>query len=325
MIEVSALCKQYGTTVAVADLSFEAKPREVLGFLGPNGAGKTTTLRMIAGALGPTGGTIRIAGHDLMQEPMRARQCLGYMPEAAPLYPELRVDEFLLFRAALKGVAVRQQKAAVQEAMHKTNLEDFAQVTIAHLSKGYRQRVALADALVAKPPVYILDEPTAGLDPNQIRETRALIRELGAEHTVVVSSHILGEIEELCDRAVVIHQGHVVAAGTIDELRQDIVAAPTLFVVVRDPQQLSQDICRALAGIVRVNAQNDSAGVLRLTIEIARGQNRDTLCEELVRRLVAAGIGVLGVEAKAARLEDIFAALTQEASAAPEKSKGNGA
>jgi len=313
MIEVEGLTKDYGTLVAVSDLSFKAKRGEVLGFLGANGAGKTTTLRMIAGALAPTKGRISIAGHDLLAEPIEARRSLGYMPEAAPLYPELRVSEYLMFRAALKGVRRPLRKANVERAMQRAKVDDVALVNVGHLSKGYRQRVALADTLVADPPLYILDEPTAGLDPNQIRETRQLIRQLAEQHTVLVSSHILSEIEELCDRALVIHKGRIVAEGKVSELSRK-ASAPTVVLRLRDPEQRATAVCADVEGVERVTSEADTqpSAVCNLTVHCRLAADVDALCEALVARLVQAGIAVLAVMPTKVRLEDIFAELTQE-------------
>jgi ABC-2 type transport system ATP-binding protein len=315
MIQVEGLTKDYGTVVAVSDLSFSTKIGEIVGILGPNGAGKTTTLRMLAGALPPTRGRITVAGHDLQQEPLEARRGLGYMPEAAPLYPELRVSEYLDFRAALKGVARVRRTTAVERALQRAHVADVAMVPIGHLSKGYRQRVALADALVAEPPLFILDEPTAGLDPNQIRETRALIRELRGGHTVVVSSHILSEIEELCDRAIVLHKGRIVAQGTIDELRA-LTRAATITIRVRGALQQVVTLCREVAGVNEVAGGIDAGAsdVTVLTATCAPGIELDRVCEELVVRLQQAGNAILTVTPNRARLEDIFAQLTHQTS-----------
>jgi ABC-2 type transport system ATP-binding protein len=317
MIEVEGLSKDYGTVVAVSDLSFSSKNGEILGFLGPNGAGKTTTLRMLAGALPPSRGRIAIAGYDLEQAPLRARAALGYMPEAAPLYPELRVLEYLTFRANLKRLSGKKGKAAVERVSHRARIADVVMVPIAHLSKGYRQRVALADALLADPPVLILDEPTAGLDPNQIRETRQLIKELKAEHAVVVSSHILSEIEDLCDRALVLHRGALVAQGTIDELRS-MTQAATITLRVRGQVHSAREICRNTTGVREALGELDPtiANIAVLTVHCQPSVELDEVCEQLVIRLQHAGHAVLTVVPTRARLEDTFAELTRASQAA---------
>ncbi len=210
MISVQHLTKRYGSHVAVDDLSFEVGKGDVVGFLGPNGAGKSTTLRILAGFLGMTTGSVTIDGKDIEEESREAKERIGYMPEAVPLYPEMRVGEYLAFRADLKGVSRSNRSKRVGLAMEKANVADRAMTLIGNLSKGYRQRVGLADALVADPPLLILDEPTAGLDPNQIREVRDVIKGLGADHTVLLSTHILSEVESSCDRVIVIARGKLV-------------------------------------------------------------------------------------------------------------------
>lgn len=220
IIEVRGLGRSYGALVAVKNVSFSVGRGEVVGFLGPNGAGKSTTLRMIVGYLGPSTGSVRVNGFDVVEEPLLARRSIGYMPESAPLYPEMRVREYLVFRARLKGIGARELAAAVELVTHRAGIGEVQRTLIGHLSRGYRQRVALADALLANPPLLILDEPTAGLDPNQIHSVRQVIRELGASHTVLLSTHILSEVESTCTRALVIDRGELVAQGSMAELRR---------------------------------------------------------------------------------------------------------
>ena len=234
MIEVDKLTVSYGSFRAVDRVSFSVQAGEIVGFLGPNGAGKSTTLRVLAGFLGATSGAVRIAGIDVAEDSQRARARIGYMPEMSPLYPEMRVGEYLRFRAELKKVPRASRKEAVRTAMAEARVDDFEEVMIGHLSKGYRQRVGLADALVASPPLLILDEPTAGLDPNQIREVRSLIQKLGKDRTVLLSTHILSEVEATCSRAVVINRGRLVAEGSIDEIRAMRRPSGVRFVVRGD-------------------------------------------------------------------------------------------
>jgi ABC-2 type transport system ATP-binding protein len=210
MIHVEHLTKYYGEYAAVRDVSFDVKEGLVVGFLGPNGAGKSTTMRILAGYLTATSGTVSIAGLDVFWNPVEVRKRIGYMPESCPLYPEMRVAEYLKFRAGLKGVYGSKRRSRLDYVLHRCWLNDVRRQLIGTLSKGYRQRVGLADALIAEPDVLILDEPTAGLDPAQIRETRGLIRELGKEHTVLLSTHILSEVERTCDRVIIISKGQVV-------------------------------------------------------------------------------------------------------------------
>jgi ABC-2 type transport system ATP-binding protein len=220
VIAVEKLTKYYGEYPAVRGVSFEVHDDQVVGFLGPNGAGKSTTMRILAGFLTATGGRAQIAGFDVFTKPIEARRRIGYMPESCPLYPELRVEEYLKFRAGLKELGWRDRRKRVDYVIKRCWLTDVRRQLIGTLSKGYRQRVGLADSLLADPPVLILDEPTAGLDPTQIRETRKLIRELGKEHTILLSTHILSEVEATCDSVIVIHQGQVVADGTIAAVQQ---------------------------------------------------------------------------------------------------------
>jgi gliding motility-associated transport system ATP-binding protein len=210
MIHVEHLTKYYGEYAAVRDVSFDVKEGLVVGFLGPNGAGKSTTMRILAGYLTATSGTVSIGGRDVFWNPVEVRKRIGYMPESCPLYPEMRVEEYLKFRAGLKGVYGSKRRSRLDYVLQRCWLADVRRQLIGTLSKGYRQRVGLADALIAEPDVLILDEPTAGLDPAQIRETRGLIRELGKEHTVLLSTHILSEVERTCDRVIIISKGQVV-------------------------------------------------------------------------------------------------------------------
>ncbi len=221
MIHVSKLTKYYGDYAAVRDASFEVPKNRVVGFLGPNGAGKSTTMRILAGYLTATSGKAVIDGLDVFWKPIEVRRRIGYMPENCPLYPEMRVHEYLTFRAGIKGIHGRPCRVRLDYVMKRCWVYDVRNQLIGTLSKGYRQRVGLADVLLANPPVLILDEPTAGLDPTQIRETRTLIKELGTQHTVLLSTHILSEVEVTCEQAIIINRGRVTAAGTLDELRPE--------------------------------------------------------------------------------------------------------
>jgi ABC-2 type transport system ATP-binding protein len=314
MIEVEHLTKDYGTVVAVRDVSFRVGGGEIVGFLGPNGAGKSTTLRIVAGFLGATGGHVRVDGHDVQREPVLAKSKLGYMPEAAPLYPELRVREYLAFRAALKRVARAPRKRANPSAKERAGVTSVADTLILHLSKGYRQRVGLADALVASPPLLILDEPTAGLDPNQIREVRKLVRELKETHTILLSTHILSEVEATCDRAVVIDRGQLVAAGTLAELRA-LGRSKGLLAELRDPDGRAEAIARAHAGVASVTRKAlDAPGALRL--ELSLNGPVDDVTEALSKAWVDAGVGVRALIPSKASLEEVFATLTERDPAA---------
>lgn len=220
MIVVENLVKYYGEYQAVRGVSFEVPKGRVVGFLGPNGAGKSTTMRCLAGFLTASSGKASINGFDVFNDPIRARRQIGYMPESCPLYPEMRVTEYLKFRAGLKGLGWGERRRRIEYVLEKCWLKDVKRQLVGTLSKGYRQRVGLADALLADPPVLILDEPTAGLDPTQIRETRKLIRELGQEHTMLLSTHILSEVEMAADTVIIIYQGTVIEHGSLDEVRR---------------------------------------------------------------------------------------------------------
>jgi ABC-2 type transport system ATP-binding protein len=312
VIEVKNLTKDYGTTVAVRDLSFSVDQGEIVGFLGPNGAGKSTTLRILAGFLGATSGEVRVAGFDVAKESLAARRALGYMPEAAPLHPELRVREYLEFRAALKRVPRRDRKSAVERALEQSAVTDVSETLIGHLSKGYRQRVALADALVGKPPLLILDEPTSGLDPNQILEVRKLIRELGKNHTILLSTHILSEVEVVCDRAIVIARGRLAGEGTLAELKARR-RARKLELVVRGPEEGVRRALATVPGVAEIELEKpaESDEAKRVTIDVHDDADPDGVAERSVSALAAAGFGVRAVVRVAASLEDVFQELTR--------------
>jgi ABC-2 type transport system ATP-binding protein len=230
MIHVSRLTKFYGDYAAVRDVSFEVPRGAVVGFLGPNGAGKSTTMRILAGYLTATSGKATIDGLDVFWNPVEVRRRIGYMPENCPLYPEMRVTEYLTFRAGIKGLHGRAARQRINYVVGRCWLEDVRRQLIGTLSKGYRQRVGLADALLHNPPVLILDEPTAGLDPGQIRATRNLIKELGTEHTVLLSTHILSEVEMTCEQAIIINRGRVAAQGRLEDLRPRDQTLEEMFV-----------------------------------------------------------------------------------------------
>lgn len=330
MISVQHLVKRYGSKVAVDDLSFEVDKGEVVGFLGPNGAGKSTTLRIISGFLGLSTGTVKVAGHDITTESFAARQKLGYMPEAVPLYPEMRVVEYLAFRAELKRVARAERKTAVWEAMGKANVRDVANVVIGHLSKGYRQRVGLADALVGNPPLLVLDEPTAGLDPNQIRDVRAVIRELGKEHTVLLSTHILSEVEASCSRVVVIAGGKLVASGTMNEIAKKRRSAGLRF-VVRGDLDRALGALRAVEGIAAAVRETESGkgeeGVhaVRCTWSKKTDELAAARATELaVAALVGAGLSVREASPVKSTLEELFGELTGDTGERGERGERGG-
>ena len=330
MVSVTHLTKRYGARLAVDDLSFTVGKGEVVGFLGPNGAGKSTTLRILAGFLGMTSGAVSVNGLDLENDSFEARKLIGYMPEAVPLYPEMRVAEYLTFRADLKRVERNERRAAVDLAMEKANVTAVANVVIGSLSKGYRQRVGLADALVAKPPLLVLDEPTAGLDPNQIREVRDVIKALGREHTVILSTHILSEVEASCGRVVVIAKGKLVAEGATKDI-QRMRRAGALDVTVRGDREAIAKALKAIDGVANVKRLDDGENAAANATASATEKPTDVTTyrcawtkkladtdvaaatEKMIASLVALGAHVREAKPAGSSLEDVFTELTRGA------------
>ena len=311
MIEVRDLSKSFGDLRAVDGVSFEARAGEILGVLGPNGAGKTTTLRMICGYLPPDDGTAIVAGHDVRDDSLAARRSLGYLPENVPLYPEMRVEEYLSFRAGLKGIPARRRRGAIGRAAELTGITHVLGRPIGQLSRGYRQRVGLADALVADPPVLVLDEPTVGLDPNQVIEVRELIRSLRGDRTLLLSSHILPEVEQVCDRVVIFRGGRIVAEGTTAELAERIAGARTVTLELhrKDRERLSS----LVEGLGTIAAEEDLPdGWVRATLEAAADVR-----EELFRRASEARVVLRELTRRALTLEEVFHQLTVAEDPAP--------
>src|SRR5436309_1657563 len=249
MIEVEGLTKRYGPTLAVSEVSFEVRKGEVLGFLGPNGAGKTTTMRVITGYLPPSKGKVRVAGVDVVEEPLEVKRHTGYLPESPPVYPDMTVVEYLAFVARIKGLPRSEVRKRVDEVSEKCAITDVRGKQIGKLSKGYRQRVGLAQALIHNPDVLILDEPTAGLDPKQIIETRQLIKQLAGDHTIILSTHILPEVSQTCERVVIINKGRVVAVDTPANLTARLRGSETMYVQI---DAHGADVSGAISGIVGV-------------------------------------------------------------------------
>ncbi len=257
MIEVTKLTKKYGDFLAVNNISFNVKQGEILGFLGPNGAGKTTTMRIIAGYMPPTAGTTKVAGYDVFEEPIKVKSQIGYLPENSPLYGHMTVKDYLLFMAEIKGVAKAQRKSRLNEALHKCWLEDVQDRLVSHLSKGYKQRVGIAQALIHDPPVLILDEPTIGLDPKQIIQVRNMIRSLKGDHTIILSTHILPEVSMTCDRIVIINKGQVVAMDTPEALSKRLKGTEKIYLQVMGAVD---KICARLGtikGVLNVSTHQD--------------------------------------------------------------------
>jgi ABC-2 type transport system ATP-binding protein len=297
LIEIENLSRYYGDFCAVRDLNFQLQRGEILGFLGPNGAGKSTTMRMLSGGLAPSGGNIRLNGIDLLQHPVAAKGSLGYLPEQPPLYPELTVDEYLRFCARLRHVTDVTQ--ALQHTKQQCGLEQSGGRLIANLSKGYRQRVGIAQAIIHDPEIIILDEPTSGLDPNQIRDIRQLIRELGEEYGVLLSTHILPEVETVCDRVLILNRGELVFAEALGaEQRQG--PPPSIIVGLRRPPET--EMLQQLAGVDAVEELGDN----RFRLQLDTGADTAALSESLVQ----AGWGLAELAPEYHDLERIFTRLT---------------
>ena len=308
MIEVSHLVKKYGSHYAVNDLTFRVDRGQIYGFLGPNGAGKSTTMNIITGYLAPTSGKVKINGYDIQQEPEEAKRCIGYLPEMPPLYADMTVMEYLVFVSELKRVARKQRKDDIQDVMERTGVTEMKDRPIRNLSKGYKQRVGLAQALVGNPRVLILDEPTVGLDPKQIIEIRTLIRKLGKNHTVILSSHILTEVQAVCDRIVVINKGRIVADDTADNLSSALTADHKLIARIDGPREEVVKVISSIPGVVNVLADMQrEKGVWEYNIEAVEGTD---IRRELNKRLWSRSWYILGLRSSELTLEDIFLKLT---------------
>jgi ABC-2 type transport system ATP-binding protein len=304
MIRVDRLTKFYGDYPAIQDVSFEVPAGKVVGFLGPNGAGKSTTMRILAGSQAATSGTAVINGKDVFWQPVEARRSIGYMPENCPLYPEMRVNEYLRFRAGIKGLPSKRRKQRLEYVQRRCWLTDVRRQLIGTLSKGYRQRVGLADALLAEPPVLILDEPTAGLDPTQIRSTRELIKELGREHTILLSTHILSEVEMTCDGAIIIHRGRVAAQGPLAELARQ--AGEQACLTVKLEGEVDPAPARELQSVADVTAERvNGCTHLRLTSD-----DLDHLAPQLCALAVQHGWRIHELKPQRQTLEDLFVRIT---------------
>ncbi|MBK9129296.1 MAG: ATP-binding cassette domain-containing protein [Phycisphaerales bacterium] len=274
MIEVRNLSKAYGVYKAVDDISFSVQEGEIVGFLGPNGAGKTTTIRILTCFMPATSGSASVAGFDVLTQSMDVRRCVGYLPESVPLYPEMRVREYLNFRGKLHGLNPGERAAAITRVADRCWLGEVIDRPIGHLSKGYRQRVGLADALLHNPKILILDEPTVGLDPTQIRETRSLIRDLAREHTVMLSSHILPEVEATCQRIIIINRGRLVASGTPAELRTRVAGEGNLIAEVKTAPQEALAAVKGLVGVQDAHADAVD-GWVRVQVSAQRDVRED--------------------------------------------------
>jgi ABC-2 type transport system ATP-binding protein len=310
MIEVQHLTKRYGPFTAVDDVSFKVEKGEILGFLGPNGAGKTTTMRVLTGYMPATEGSAAVAGYDVFKDPIEAKRRTGYLPETPPLYPEMTVREYLTFVAKIKiGKLTRAERTErVNVAMRKTHTDDMASRHCSKLSKGYKQRVGLAQALIHDPEVLILDEPTAGLDPKQIIETRDLIRGLAGNHTIILSTHILPEVAQTCQRVVIINKGRVVAVDTPDNLTHQLKGSAALYVQVEGaPGDAAISALRAMPGVQSVAVADQHQGFTGYEVESA--PNHD-IRRDVARAIVDNGWGLVELRPMRMSLEEIFLQLT---------------
>ncbi|MDO4174827.1 MAG: ATP-binding cassette domain-containing protein [Eubacteriales bacterium] len=314
MIQVTGLTRRYGSAYAVSDLSFSVKEGEIIGFLGPNGAGKSTTMNMLTGCLRPTAGTIRLGGYDIDTDADRARKMIGYLPENPPLYPDMTVDEYLGFVYQLKKCKLPQE-THLEQVCTMSGLTDVRGRIIRNLSKGYRQRVGLAQALIGDPKVLILDEPTVGLDPKQIIEIRETIRSLGQKHTIILSSHILPEVQAVCDRIIVIHHGKIVADGTSAELTQQLEGAELLDMTIEGEPEAVLPVLHAVPGVAdaAVIQPDGKKSVYRITAE-KDGDIRHDVFDALSQNRMA----ILSMQQVELSLEDIFLELTETDPSAPE-------
>lgn len=304
MIEVHALTKRYGESLAIDHLNFNIQKGEVVGFLGPNGAGKSTTMKIITGFMAPTSGEARVCGFDVFENPIEVKKRIGYLPETPPVYGDMRVEEYLQFVAELKGVTGPAKTQGVERALEKTNLGSVRRRLIQNLSKGFRQRVGIAQALVSNPEVLILDEPTVGLDPKQVAEIRELIKELRGEHTIILSTHILPEVQATCERIIIINRGRIVAQDSLDNLSTLQSGGRRIHIKLRKAAGEAPRFLAQTPGVLRVHA-----GSTPQDWELD-AEGDDEVIEVLARTAIDQGYGLLEIGSKKVDLEDIFLKLT---------------
>lgn len=310
MIEIRNLTKKYGNHVAVDDISLELESGQVYGFLGPNGAGKSTTMNIITGYLAATSGQVLINGHDIYEEPEKAKACLGYLPEIPPVYNDMTVKEYLKFVAELKSVAKEERQEEVVRVMKVTKIDDVEHRLINNLSKGYRQRVGIAQAIIGSPDIIILDEPTVGLDPNQIKEIRDLIKRLSKTHTVILSSHILSEISETCSHVFIINKGKIIANDSIDNIQGMLNASQVLDIVAKGELKKCKEVLSNVKGIKKssvINGQEE--GTCNITVEAVAGED---VREDVSVALAAERISIFEMKEQTQSLEEVFLELTSK-------------
>ncbi|MEI6714044.1 MAG: ABC transporter ATP-binding protein [Verrucomicrobiota bacterium] len=307
MIQVEKLTKRFAGFTAIKDLSFQVNKGEIVGFLGPNGAGKSTTMRILTGYMPPSSGRATIAGFDIFSQSLEARRHIGYLPESTPLYHDMRVNEYLRYRAALKGVDSDEIKERVGDVIEACNLQDKERAIIGTLSKGQRQRVGIADALVNDPDLLILDEPTIGLDPNQIRQVRELIQNMAGRRTVLISTHILPEVEIMCSRVIVIHKGKIRASDTAENLLRNHRAAGTIHLELANPPNDTVEILTTIAGVKSVQEVPSDSGI-RFNLRTDADANPS---EEILRLISEKQWSLTELSRRKTTLEDVFVDLTQ--------------
>jgi ABC-2 type transport system ATP-binding protein len=312
VISVQQLSKEYGHVRAVDSISFEVGRGEICGFLGPNGAGKSTTLKMLTCYLPPTSGTATVNGYDIFHQSLEVRENLGYLPENTPLYTEMKVEEYLDFRGRLRGMPRDERRRRIDYVVERCWLGNVRKRVIGHLSKGYRQRVGLADALLHNPAVLILDEPTVGLDPTQIRETRKLIKDLGGDHTLLLSTHILPEVEALCTRAIVIASGKIVAQGTPEELRSSRRMSARVLVECRGPAHEVESALSRVSGVAKVEAVQDGGGDRNYVTFALRPRETHDIREEVASTVMRNGWPLREIRLEHATLEEFFVQVTAQ-------------
>ena len=314
MIEVKNLVKKYGSHLAVDHLNFTVDTGQIYGFLGPNGAGKSTTMNIMTGYLGATEGEVLINGHNILEEPEAAKKCIGYLPEMPPLYTDMKVNEYLRFVAELKKIPKPERQEQIEKVMLMVKIMDVQDRLIKNLSKGYKQRVGLAQAILGFPEVIILDEPTVGLDPAQVIGIRKLIRELGKTHTVILSSHILSEVQAVCSRVLILSKGALVAEGTPEQLSEKLSPGIRLRVTALGSSDTVLPVVEAVPGITGVQLVSEADGEVTFTAETADTTDRRA---EVSRALSQAGCTVLALAAENRTLEEVFLALTENESETP--------
>ena len=309
MIEVKDLVKKYENHLAVDHLTFTVPKGQILGFLGPNGTGKSTTMNIITGYISATSGSVVINGHDIYEEPEEAKKCIGYLPEQPPVYMDMTVKEYLDFAAELKGVAKKERAMQIEQVMEKTKTAEVSERMIKHLSKGYRQRVGIAQAILGNPEVIILDEPTVGLDPMQIIEIRDLMKELAKEHTVILSSHILSEISAVCDNVMIINKGKLIVSDTAENLPKHLNAKNACSLLVKGGAEQTAGILSQLPHVLEVEVNSEEDGMTALTVSASAEYD---IREQIFYAMAQASLPIYEMQMKSMNLEDIFLELTKD-------------